>query len=132
MLQRTGVYVGAGYSDYLNIRSPGLGGRILALARTKGVDITDPSLVVPLLIAQAKAQAEHDARLMSGMACVIASAFGKPSMQEWLDTLVPPQEAQELKRARADRDAELRNRAMVAKIQMMAGRFDIQEVNNGR
>lgn len=124
-----GVYLGAGRSEYLKPEKPGVGARALLLAKSMGIDVSEPSQVIPLMIAQARAQAEHDVRLMSGFACVIASAFGKPSMQDWLESLAPPAEVARIKRQRENRDAELRNRAMLAKVRMMAERFDITEVH---
>lgn len=123
-----GVYLGAGRSEFINFSRAGAGARTLALARTMGIDCDAPALVIPLMMAQEQARREDDLRLVSGFAYVVASSFGKASMADWMDSLYPPAHILEQKKAKEERDQEMRARAMAVRLQMMADRYEITEV----
>lgn len=112
----------------MNLGKPGWGHRTLVLAKTLGLSIDDPSLVVPLLIAEAKAQREADIRIVFGFAYTLANSFGKGDIRDWYKMLYPPSEIRHTEEEKRKRDAILRERAMLLKIQMMADRYDITEV----
>ena len=93
-----------------------------------GIPTSDPSEVVPLIIASSRSRKEEEMELVSGIANLLATAFGKAKGTEWAESLVPPRELERMKREREERDELLRAKAMLMKIQMMADRYDISEV----
>ncbi len=128
MLRGAGVYLGAGRNAYVDIRRPGAGHRLVLLAQAMGIPTSDPSEVPSLVIAQEKARIEGDIRVVSGFAHVIGTAFGKFKGTEWFETLQPPREIDRLRKEREERDALLRSKAMLCRIQMMQEKYQITEV----
>lgn len=105
-----------------------MGHRILLLAQSLGIPTSDPSEVIPLLMARSKAERESYITMVSGYAYVLASAFGKADMNEWVRSLLSPSERVQVEKARKEQDDILRNKAMLMKIQMMAEKYNIKEV----
>ena len=65
---------------------------------------------------------------VSGIANVLATAFGKAEGTEWFATLFPESEAKASEEARRKRDEILRAKAMMMRMEMMKDRYEITVV----
>lgn len=113
----------------MNLKASGAGHRMLHLARSMGVSPEVPtSETIPLLIAIIKA--DRDARVTNimGMSNIISTAFGKGSMDPWLDMMYSPSERARGRMEREKQEAVQTEMATVMKMKMLADRYDIKEV----
>lgn len=110
------------------MNEPGMAKRLFLYAETVGIPTRDPSEVIPLIIMQGKAERNRDALLILGLSNVISTAFGKGSMDPWLDQMYPKDEREKGKRASEKEKALQTEMAMAMKMRMLSDRFEIREV----
>lgn len=97
-------------------------------AESVGIPTRVPSEVIPLIIMRGKAERNRDALLILGLSNVVSTAFGKGSMDPWLDQMYPRDEREKSKRETEKEEALRTEMAMVMKMKQLSDRFDIVEV----
>lgn len=102
--------------------------RLLLYAESVGIPTRVPSEVIPLIIMRGKAERNRDALLILGLSNVISTAFGKGSMDPWLDQMYPQYEREKSKRETEKEEALRTEMAMIMKMKQLSDRFDIVEV----
>ena len=83
---------------------------------------------IPLMLSIVKADRDIRASNIMGIANIVSTAFGKGSMEPWLDMMYSPSERERSRQERIRQEAVQTEMATAMKLKLLSERYNVREV----